>query len=139
MYSKFVLAIRFCLAEMAKLVGKLPMADCYIKLCIYTMCVSSGIVNVQVDICMYIHTYIMVFSLWISHDNIGINPHHFMPCHLSTVHVCVIFNVYRLYIQSLLLNMKCPYINFHLLSYSSYEQVLSLRINCILFTGIWWL
>ena len=33
MYSKFVLAIRFCLAEMAILVGKWPMADCYFKLC----------------------------------------------------------------------------------------------------------
>ena len=34
MYSKFVLAIRFCSAEMAILVGKWPMADCYFKLCI---------------------------------------------------------------------------------------------------------
>ena len=33
MYSKFVLAIRFCSAEMAILVGKWLMADCYFKLC----------------------------------------------------------------------------------------------------------
>ena len=32
MYSKFVLAVRFCLAEMAILVGKWPMAKCYFKL-----------------------------------------------------------------------------------------------------------
>ena len=32
MYSKFVLAIRFCSAEMAISVGKWPMADYYFKL-----------------------------------------------------------------------------------------------------------
>ena len=33
MYSKFVLAIRFCSAKMAIMVGKWPIADCYFKLC----------------------------------------------------------------------------------------------------------
>ena len=46
MYSKFVLAIRFCLAEMATLVGKWPMADCYFKLwytntCMFCVVYSS--------------------------------------------------------------------------------------------------
>ena len=37
MYSKFVLAIRFCSAEMAILVRKWPMADCYFKLCVHVL------------------------------------------------------------------------------------------------------
>ena len=52
MNSKFVLAIRFCLAEMAILVGKWPMADCYFKLCVYVcacvhVCLCVCVVMVQ--------------------------------------------------------------------------------------------
>ena len=46
MYSKFVLAIRFCSAKMAILVRKWPMADCYFKLwytntCMFCVVYSS--------------------------------------------------------------------------------------------------
>ena len=42
MYSMFILAIRFCSAEMAILVGKWPMADCYFRLCYNRLNVSRS-------------------------------------------------------------------------------------------------
>ena len=56
MYSKFVLAIRFCSVEMAILVRKWPMADCYFKLWVLHI--------VYADICvsMYVRTF-MIRSL----------------------------------------------------------------------------